>query len=73
MNINNVVIDADNKPIGCVGLRGEAFNNKGAYIGRILGERYAYRFDGEYVNVVDDKAKVRVYGKPFNTVTANDL
>lgn len=73
VNMNNVVVNMAKIPVGCVGLLGDVFNSKGAYIGRVLGERYAYTSSGEYINRVDDKAKVRIYGKPAAGLSAGNL
>ena len=73
INTNNIVINEAKLPVGCVGLLGDVFNSKGAYIGKALGERYAYTLEGEYINQVDDKARVRIYGKPSAVLSANDL
>ena len=73
INMNNIVINEAKLPVGCVGLLGDVFNSKGVYIGRALGERYAYSSSGEYINRVDNKAKVRIYGKPSASLSANNL
>ena len=73
VNINNVVVSDAKLPVGCVGKLGDVFNSKGAYIGRVLEDSYAFSFSGEYINRVDEKAKVRIYGKPSATLFGDNL
>lgn len=44
-------------PVGCVGIWGDVFNNQGAYIGHLVGDKYGFDLDGNYLNPVDDNAK----------------
>lgn len=73
INTNNIVVNAAKLPVGCVGLLGDVFNSKGVYIGRAVGEQYAYSSSGEYINKVDNSAKVRIYSKPSAGLSPNGL
>ena len=73
INMNNIVVNLSKLPVGCVGILGDVFNSKGMYIGRAIGENYAYTFSGEYINRIDNMAKVRIFGKPSASLSANNL
>ena len=73
VNENNLIVNDAKLPVGCVGIWGDVFNNQGAYIGHLVGDKYGFDLDGNYLNPVDDNAEVKIYGKPSARLTANNL